>query len=197
MKQLLENSKSFLIRHVKPLSGMIIFFLVLAVTHFLWHALFKGGANGINSDQLSFLGHDISVEVRKFSQWQADIVAVMMNRMNIGFEQFDTAFLFHNGRAVRIVWGCTGIRQAFSLFFVILFCRMTPLQKLWWLPTSMVLLLIFNFFRLMVINYNFSIDPDTFHFWHEFFRFAIYAYIGVVWFIGEEVIGRRLNKSGK
>ncbi|MGL4994270.1 MAG: exosortase/archaeosortase family protein [Bacteroidales bacterium] len=194
MKQKINTLINSISREIEPLRGLIIFFLVLIFSHYLWHILFDGV---VNSDSLSLLGYDISSSISSFSKWQTDVLAKILGWANIKVEQHGCTLLFENGQALRIIWGCTGIKQSFTLFFIILFCGMRPLPKLIYMPIALVSLLLFNFFRLYVISYQYNIDPSSFHFWHEFFRFALYAFIGIVWIVGVEFYVKLFRTSGR
>ncbi|MGL5894373.1 MAG: exosortase/archaeosortase family protein [Bacteroidales bacterium] len=194
MKQKFGSLIKTLSRELDPFKGLITLALVLLFSHILWHLLFEGD---VNSDKLALLGYDITDSVKLFSQWQADVLAKILDWANIKVEQYDRVVLFEHGRALRIIWGCTAIKQSFSLFFVILFCAMRPLTKLTYMPIALVSLILFNFFRLYVISYFYNIDPNTFHFWHEFFRFAIYGFVGIIWVVGVELYDNLFKKSDR
>lgn len=91
------------------------------------------------------------------------------------------------GPAINIIWGCTGVKQLYILFLVILFSR-----GIWWkrfiyfLMGSLVLLL-FNVMRISIITLFIKSYPESFEILHDIlFKYLFYGLIFLLWLLWEE-----------
>jgi exosortase/archaeosortase family protein len=94
---------------------------------------------------------------------------------------------FFTGNSVRIIWGCTGIKQSFIFFFILLFSQGPWKHKIWFIPLGLFASYVFNLFRISIITISMENHPLWFHFLHEYlFKFLYYGFIFGIWLIWEE-----------
>jgi exosortase/archaeosortase family protein len=92
-----------------------------------------------------------------------------------------------HGPAINVVWGCTGVKQLYILFFVILFSRGIWWKRLIYFFTGCVVLLLFNVIRITVVVLFIKHDPDSFELLHDFvFKYLFYGLIFLLWMLWEE-----------
>lgn len=172
---------------LQPYKGVIYFVIVLFVSNFLW----KWTISGDESDALvTFFGIDIS---QPFN-WMAAHIAIVSEKwlqffgLNIQLEPYNI-LRNENGHAVRVVWACTGIKQAFIYLCILIFARGTWKRKLWYIPLGLGLVHFFNIFRIAAITALMLVNPNWFEFLHEqLFKYLFYGLIFLIWVIWEEKI---------
>ena len=173
-----------------PFAGIIYFVVILFVSHFAW----KFTVLGDESDQIvTFFGMDISAPFVFMAHHVALVVSKLLNFMNFPVELTSNNIIRHtNAVAVMIVWSCTGLKQAYIFTCIILFYRGPFKKKLWFIPLGLVLVYLFNIFRITAISALIKANPDWFYLLHEHaFKYMFYAMIFGLWVIWEE----RISKS--
>jgi len=96
------------------------------------------------------------------------------------------------GIKIRIVWGCTGIKQM-SIFAGIMACYYGPWQKkLWYIPMGCVILTLYNIARIGTITMLTNGHPEKFDSLHDgIFRYIYYTIIFLLWLYWEEWIAKK------
>jgi len=168
-----------------PYSGIIYFVVILLVSHFAW----KYTVLGDESDTLvSFFGLDISAPFVWMSAHvaRASVAVLHFFGSNIVLEP-NNVLRHENGHAVRVIWACSGIKQAYIFFCIIAFSRGPWPKKLWYIPLGLVLVYLFNIFRISSIAAIVEFRPGWFQFTHEyFFKYLFYGLIFGLWVFWEE-----------
>ena len=194
----IQNSK-FKIQNLKeklePYKGIIYFVVILFASNYFW----KYTVLGDESDVLvTFFGMNISAPfdfmVRHFSYAISEVLyffgSDVMQRNNVLF--------FENRNAVGIIWGCSGIKQAYIFFCIIAFTRGSWKNKLWYIPAGLLVVYLFNLFRLTIIVATVKNHPEWFHFLHGFlFKYAFYGVIFLMWLFWDEVLRKKRVKNDK
>lgn len=184
-----------IIEKLLPYKGVILFAVILFASNFVW----KYTVLGDESDNLvTFFGINISAPF----VWMAHHVAVMsetiLSGMGFDISMDPRNILRHeNGYSVRIIWACTGIKQAYIFFFIIAFYRGPWLKKLWYIPLGLLVVYLFNIFRITFIVACIRDYPHWFHFLHLYlFKYMFYIIIFGLWVIWEEKIaGKPKSKT--
>jgi len=101
-----------------------------------------------------------------------------------------------NGNSVLIIWACTGIKQSFICFCIIAFSRGPWLKKLWFIPFSLLIVYMFNIFRISFIAASIANHPNWFNFLHAYvFKYIFYGIIFLMWVLWEEVFVPKKKKK--
>lgn len=175
---------------IQPYTGVIYFTIILLVSHFLWKLLMIGDESDV---MVTFLGINLSAPFN----WAAHHIAEVCTSIirGLGMEVYlikDNVIIYPNGNAVQIVWGCTGIKQAYIFICIIAFYRGPWKHKLWYIPVGLVVVYLFNIFRIAFIAATIRSHPEWFHFLHGIlFKYLFYVAIFGMWVVWEEVFVKR------
>ena len=173
---------------IKPYSGIIYFVIILICSHFFWKFFVLGDEVGTI---VTFFGMDISRPFAWMAQHIACAVAAGLDffGFDITLDTVNNIVRHENGRAIRIIHSCTGIKQAYIFCCIIAFYRGPWLKKLWYIPLGLVIIHLFNIFRIAFIAGFFKYNPDSFDFLHEhLFKYLFYGIIFLMWVFWEEKI---------
>ncbi len=174
-------------KELAPYAGIIYFVVILLLSHFFWKIFVQGD----ESDSLVlFFGLDISAPFVWMSKHIASLTASILNFFGQQVTLEPGNIIRHEeGSGVRIVWACTGLKQAYIFFCIIAFYRGPWQKKLWYIPLGLVVVYLFNLFRIVFITGYIKNNPEAFDFLHEhLFKYIFYAVIFLMWVIWEEKI---------
>jgi exosortase/archaeosortase family protein len=177
---ILEIKKAF-----EPYSGVVYFVVILLLSHFIW----KFSIIGDDSDTLvTLFGIDISAPFNLMAAHVAKATTAVLHFFGIEVQLQSGNIIRHiNDQAVRIVWSCTGIKQAYIFVCILLFYSGPIRHKLWYIPSGLILVYLFNIFRISVITALVGVRPEWFEFLHEqLFKYLFYALIFGIWVLWEE-----------
>jgi len=94
-----------------------------------------------------------------------------------------------NSVSVQIIWGCTGLKQAYIFFCIIAFSRGPWTKKLWFIPLGLIVVYIFNIFRITFIIAFIENHHNSFDLLHFYiFKYLFYLLIFAMWVYWEEII---------
>lgn len=166
--------------------GVLYFLIILLASHFFWKFFVLGDESGV---QVTFFGLDISQPFIFMSQHIAEVSNKILNFIGYETSLFPNNIVRHNEsqHAVCIIWGCTGIKQAYIFFCIIAFYKGPWKHKLWYIPMGLICVYLFNIFRIVFITAVIDKHPEQFELWHEhILKYAFYMMIFVLWVIWEE-----------
>ncbi len=175
---------------IVPYSGVIYFVVILLASHFFW----KFTVLGDESDTLvTFFGLDISAPFNYLASHVARVTADLLQTLGFSVQLEPNNVLRHeNNTAVRIVWACTGLKQAYIFICIIAFYRGPIIKKLWYIPAGLVVVYLFNIFRIAAITAIIEQHPGWFDILHEhLFKYLFYVVIFGMWVLWEEKISRK------
>lgn len=180
----------------KPWSGTVYFMVILVISHFLWKYTVLGDESDL---AVSFFGLNISGPFN----FMADHIALTVHRFlnfigyTVNFEPYNI-LRFENGNAVRIVWACSGIKQAYIFFCLIALYRGPLSKKLWYIPLGIIVIYVFNIFRITAITAIVHTHPQWFYLVHEhLFKYLFYAMIFGMWILWDEKFSKNKPDEGK
>lgn len=167
--------------------GVIYFMAVLLASHFFWKFTMKGDES---DDDVTFFGIELTQGFEAASTHVAQVTAFLLD-----FNGFDVTLnkenvIRHtNGNAVKIVWACTGLKQAYIFFCIIAFYAGPWRKKLWYIPAGLVVVYLFNIFRITYIAAAMKEHPEQFDLLHlHVFKYLYYGVIFLMWVLWEEKI---------
>lgn len=179
---------------LKPFKGVIYFVIALVSAHFFW----KFTVLGDESDTIvTFFGTDISAPFTFMSHHVLSMVKSILNILNFNINEFQNNVLkFENGNGVRIVWACTGIKQAFIFFCIIAFNSGPLKTKLWFIPLGIFITYLFNIFRITFITAIVYNHKNMFELVHEhLFKYLFYGLIFGMWLFWDEKLSTKKIKT--
>lgn len=174
--------------------GVIYFVVILLVSHFIW----KFTMIGDESDKIvTFFGMDVSAPFNFMSAHVASVTAYFLDLAGYDVVLDPNNSIRHdNGEVIRIVWACSGLKQAYIFFTIIAFYPGSFRRKLWFIPAGLLVVYLFNIFRITYIIAAVKHNPEQFEFLHEhLFKYLFYGVIFLMWVLWEEKVRRfGLNK---
>lgn len=187
-------SKFKLPQKLVPLKGIFYFFVILLVSHFFWKFTMLGDES---NTLVTFFGMDLSAGFNFMALHVAKVVYKIM--LFLGFPvllEGGNIIRHDNDIAVRIVWACTGIKQAYIFIVIIAFYYGPFLKKLWFIPAGLVVVYLFNIFRIVMITAAIKERPESFEFLHEgLYKYLYYGVIFLMWVLWEEKIREKSKKQ--
>ena len=187
MKEKLKN----LWAKLEPVRGVIYFMLILTCCHFFW----KFTVIGDESDTVvTFFGIDISAPFIRMTEFVTAGVVRVISWLGIPFHLHGTSIIFPAGTGIKIIWGCNGLKQMYIFFCIIAFYYGSWKHKLWYIPAGLVVVHLFNIFRLAVIAIVVKDNPQYFDFLHTYlFKYMFYGLIFLMWVIWDKKFTSRIS----
>lgn len=186
MKLKLELSEKYV-----PYKGVISFLIIMLVAHFFWKLTMKGD----ESDMIvTFFGLDLSKPFNAAARHVAQVCAYLLQFFGSSVDLVNhNSLIYPNGVGVRVVWACTGLKQAYIFFCIMLFSTGPWQKKLWFIPLGLLMVYVFNILRIAGITALIENHPSWFEFLHErLFKYLFYAAIFGMWVLWEEKIRKPL-----
>ncbi len=176
---------------------MAIFMVTLVVVHFLWKWTFTGDEEG---GPVTWLGLDVTAPFAMVSHHIASVVYWLVSLCRDTAHMVgDYTIRFDSGYGTSIVWGCSGLKQAFIWLCLMLTVmpeagsqpsavRRMWLHKLWYIPVGWVCCYAFNIFRIFLIALAMENHHEWFYLLHDvILKGAFYAMLFGLWalFVGK------------
>jgi len=179
-----------------PYRGVIRFVIILAVSNFFW----KYNVLGDETDTLvTLFGINISTPFVFMARHVAELCSWLLHTIgsNVTLDASNT--LRHgNNVSVQIIWGCTGLKQAYIFFCIIAFSRGPWAKKIWYIPLGLLVVYLFNILRITFIVAFIENHHNTFDLLHFYiFKYLFYLIIFAMWVYWEEIIIRSKQLSIK
>jgi exosortase/archaeosortase family protein len=170
-----------------PLKGILYFFVILLAAHFFWKFTMLGDESDV---VVTFFGIDLTAGFNFMVDHVARVVRDVLMILGYDMQLEGSNIIQHdNGLAVRIVWACTGYKQAYIFTAIIALYKGPFLKKLWYIPAGLVVVYLFNIFRIVMIVASIRHNPDSFEFLHEgLYKYMYYGVIFLMWVLWEEKI---------
>ena len=184
------NNKLKLPAALVPYSGVIYFVVILMVSHFVWKLTVLGDESDL---VVTFAGYDISAPFNFMASHVARATYSCLHFIgsDIRLEPWNV-LRYPNDVAVRIVWSCTALKQAYIFICIIAFYKGPFLKKMWFIPAGLIVVYAFNIFRISAITFLIEKHPDWFGFLHEhLFKYMYYAVIFGMWVYWEERVCKK------
>ena len=175
---------------IEPYSGIIYFVVLLMLSHFFWKFTVLGDET---ETVVTFFGMNISAPFNLMADHVAKVTTRMLEIMGYSISlSADNVVRHDNNVAVHVVWACTGLKQAYIFVCIIAFYRGTLKNKLWFIPLGLLVVYLFNIFRIVSITALIKEHPEWFYILHEHvFKYLFYVIIFGMWIFWEEVVSKK------
>lgn len=165
-----------LFRFLRPIKGIVFFLFLFVIFDFLWKIAVDFG-EGDDERILLIFNHDFTVYTDAICLWTAKTTHWFVHSV-LGYENFHRigiTLFFENSIHVDVIWGCIGLKQFIMFLFIMVLYYGPRKQKYWYIPMSLLILVIVNILRQAIIS---IIIKDPFPEW--FITFNEWRY-GLVW----------------
>lgn len=166
--------------------SVLYFIIILLASHFFWKFFVIGDES---NDVVRFLGMNVSYPFIVMSEHIANLTHKVLNFIGYETTLYPNNVVRHNEslRSVWVIWGCSGIKQAYIFFCIIAFYKGPWKHKLWYIPLGLIVVYLFNNFRIIFITAIIDKYPAQFHLWHEYImKYAFYGIIFLMWVLWNE-----------
>jgi exosortase/archaeosortase family protein len=165
---------------LKPYYDIILFVVALLAANFFWKFTVLGDEGGI---QVTWFGMDITAPFDFMAAHIAHVVFWFIQLTNDTATFFEPSTIhFATGTGTRIVWSCTGLKQAFIWIIIMLAARGNWKHKLWFIPLGLVCAYLFNILRITLIAIAIEHHPEWFHMLHDYiFKYIFYGMLFLLW----------------
>ncbi|MCD4734723.1 MAG: exosortase/archaeosortase family protein [Bacteroidales bacterium] len=180
IKELIEKYKLHAFRDVA------IFMIILIVFHFLWKF---------------FIGDILSIgfinDSAKFLSLQVFIAAQgILNILHVNYTAFDQMIVGEGLRNnviylpevngyVSVNLSCSGLKQFYQFFFLLLLYPGPWKHKLWFIPMGIIIIHIVNVFRIVIMTYVTLHAANSWDFYHDYivrpFFYVVMFFLWVWW----------------
>ena len=181
--------------------GVILFAIILIGSNLFWKYDVLGDESNTIDSMVTFLGLNISAPFVFFAHHVAYLSEVILHFFGSKATLEPNNIIRHpNGNSVQVIWACTGLKQAYIFFCIIAFYRGSWLKKLWYIPLGLIVVYLFNIFRIAYITACIENHPGWFNFLHLYlFKYLFYGIIFLMWVLWEEKIAgkKELKNTSK
>ena len=173
---------------IRPYQDVIIFMVTLLIANYAWKWTMVGDECG---DAVTWLGLDVT---RPFEIMAAHVASAVywlltLCRDTVHFYQSTNTIYFDSGSSTTIVWGCTGLKQAFIWLCLMLTVRGGWIHKTWYVPLGWACCYAFNILRIFLISLFIEVHPEWFPVLHDhIFKYLFYGMMFLMWVIFVEKI---------
>lgn len=182
--------------YLESMMGVFSFVVILTLAHFFW----KFTMHGDESDVIvTFLGLDVSLVFNSMADHVTWVVQKML--LLIGFDpvlENYNVFRYENGNAIRIVWACTGLKQAYIFVLLIALFRGSWKHKIWFIVMGLTVVYIFNILRITILCAIVENHQSWFDLMHgTVLKILFYLVIFLLWVLWEDKVKYEGNMNLK
>lgn len=166
----------------EPYTDVLIFMITLLVANYAWKWTFAGDEDG---SVVTWLGMDVTAPFAWMASHIANVVYGIVSFFRDTAHMTDAYTIhFDSGTGNMVIWGCTGLKQSFIWFCLILTVRGGWKHKLWYIPFGWLCCYLFNIARIAAITLIVEFHPDWFVPMHDYvFKYAFYAMLFGLWVV--------------
>ncbi len=172
--------------HLYAFKDVIIFMLILLVFHILWKIFIKD----LFSVQFIYdSAFWLSTKVFVASIWVLDVFNVNVtsfDELSIGGKvKFHVIHYAENNGYISVNRSCSGLKQFYQWFFLMLLYPGPWKHKLWFIPMGLVIIHIVNIFRIVSMTFVTMTIPQHWDFMHDYvlrpFFYVVMFFLWVWW----------------
>ena len=161
--------------------------VTLVVANYFWKFTMVGDEDG---EMVTWFGLNVTWPFDVMSRHIASAVYWLTDLFRDTVSMTDDYTVnFDSGSGTRIIWGCSGLKQAFIWMMLILTVRGGWKQKAWFIPVGWVFCYAFNILRIHWITLLIEFHPDWFPVLHDWiFKYLFYIMLFGLWWLFVEKI---------
>lgn len=184
--------KADLKQRILPYKGVLSFILLLLSTHYLWKMCM---VENIADDEIAFFSYDLTASFYQLSLLTTRVLQQVYTFLGEVVVVDGTTIEFFSGNKIRIIWGCTGVKQLYMFTAIMFFYPGPRLKKIAFILFGCFVLILFNFIRILVIGHYAGVSNTNFEPLHELFRYLYYGTMFLLWVVWEEKVNLPFQKE--
>lgn len=194
----MKYSFAHLKSQLRPYRDVIVFVVTLLVANYFWKWTMNGDEYG---EQVTWFGLDVTAPFEFMACHIASVVYGLLSLFRDTVYMTDEHTIrFASGVGTTIIWGCSGLKQSFIWFCLILTVRPIfkssnsqilkfSIAKLLYILLGWLCCYAFNILRIFLIALLIEHHPDWFEVLHNYiFKYLFYAMLFGLWVIFVEKI---------
>ena len=172
-----------------PYKDIIVFVVAMMVANYFWKFTFRGDES---SEMVTWFGMDVTAPFAFMAQHIASVSAWVIEQFRDTVHYYAPYVIrFDSGSGVKIVWGCTGLKQSFIWLVIMLAAAGSWKRKLWFIPVGWLCIYVFNLLRIIIVAFIIEFHPDLFELMHTYiFKYLFYFMLFMLWVGWTERWGR-------
>lgn len=176
MKEKLQQIRTAL----QPYRAILLFVVALLGAHFFWKWTVIADEQG---GPVFWFGLDITAPFDYLSHQISHLAYLIISLWSDTVEFVEPYSLrFATGTGVKIVWSCTGLKQAFIWLVIMLCAPGLWKRKSWFIPLGWACIYVFNLLRVVLIAISVEHHPEWFDFLHAYvFKYLFYFMLFLLW----------------
>ncbi len=177
-----------------PYRDVILFLVTMFAANYFWKLTIDAEEWG---GPVFWFGWDISYPFDVMCEHIASAVCYLVSIFRDTISMRDAITMqFTSGSSLRIVWGCTAIKQSFIWLIIMLFARGSWVRKLWFIPLGWAVCYLFNILRIFLIALVIEHHIEYFELLHTYiFKYVFYGILFLLWVWWVERVGKIDHKS--
>ncbi len=158
-------------KNLKELVDVGLFMVITITLHLLWWNVIWKHKEMLYIDRLAdFMAY-----------WLYRSSDVILNLLQFPHKAFNNSFYFEYGY-IDIIRSCSGLKQFYQIFFLLLIFPGNWKPKVWYIPLGMIILYLVNIMRIIILAYVLKYFPEYWHFSHDWIlRPFFYVVIFYLW----------------
>jgi len=181
---------------IEPYRGIIRFLLAMFIANIIWKISITEDEHSVG-EVLLWNFADISGFFHIVTQQVSDSVYFILHKiLGMNVTEHNFIFRFDTGKVIRIVWGCSGVKQMFIFTVIMLFSYGSWKHKLWFIPLGILVCHGINIIRILMLALIAYQYPSQLSLFHDYiFKYAFYGIIFLIWIVWNEKFGyERIKK---
>lgn len=172
--------------HLNAFKDVVIFMSILLVFHVLWKLFIKDLFSvGFIFDSAYWLARQVFLA----SVWVLDVFNVNVTAFDeltiAGKARYNVIYYAENNGYVYVNTSCSGLKQFYQWFFLMILYPGPWKQKLWFIPLGLVIIHIVNIFRILGMTIVTMSIPQHWDFMHDYvmrpFFYVVMFFLWVWW----------------
>ena len=183
--------------HLNAFKDVAIFMVILLFFHFLWRSFIR---DILTVEFISSSANWLAVQVYLQSKWVLELLSVNVtafDELNIGGSLRHNVF-YHasNNGYVSVNSSCSGLKQFYQWFFLMALFPGPWKQKIWFIPTGLVIIHFVNVFRIVSMVFVTIYLSQYWDFIHDWIlRPFFYVVMFLLWVWWNEKYHQRNTKE--
>lgn len=172
-------------RFFSEIKGLLIFLGLYVITLFINRYIFNVENSSLNVIKITF---------QNLIDFEVLIISELFSIFSLSKETIENTIYFQNNDYITVLPGCSGLYQMMQITFIMIFYPGPWKKKIWYIPLSIVFILLAALLHLILLCIVVIIKPEMFHFTHtHVYRWLFYGCFFLIWLVWQEKICKKKN----